>query len=129
MKKFLTFLTLLTAISWLPIGVHAQEELTVADGTTTNEYFPVYSWYGDADVKTQMVYPADMLAGMVGSEISGMTFYVSSGSYSIEGDVTVSLGTVDNFTPFDESFLTASLTEVFSAEASPSGDLLVVTFS
>ena len=46
MKKFLTFLTLLTALSWLPTGVFAQE-LTVADGTEQTGYVPVYGLYAD----------------------------------------------------------------------------------
>lgn len=134
MKKFLTFLTLLTAISWLPIGVHAQEELTVADGTEQTGYVPVYGLYADMNQQNQMVYPADMLAEMVGTEISGLTFYISQmdEGWPFGADITVSLGTVDNFSPFSSwspTLISTTFTEVFSGSLSPSGDLLTVTFS
>lgn len=133
MKKFLTFLTLLTALSWLPTGVFAQE-LTVADGTEQTGYVPVYGLYADMNQQNQMVYPADMLAEMVGTEISGLTFYISQmdEGWPFGADITVSLGTVDNFSPFSSyspTLISTTFTEVFSGSLSPSGDLLVVTFS
>jgi len=57
-------------------------ELTVCDGTTTNSYVPAYGWYADAYQRCQMVYTEDMLADMVGGEISSMKFYLGTSATS-----------------------------------------------
>ena len=58
------------------------EELTVHDGTTTNQFVPIYGKYADAYNKCEMVMPASELSAMNGSEISAMTFYASQTNVS-----------------------------------------------
>ena len=55
-------------------------ELTVCDGTATNQYVPFNGIYTD-DVNTmgQMIYPAEMLAAANGGKIVALTFYTVSG--------------------------------------------------
>ena len=55
----------------------AQVQLTVADGTTTNEYVPIYGYYADAYLRAQMIYPGTDLAAMTGGVVNSMTFYAS----------------------------------------------------
>ena len=76
MKSFYKFLMPLVAIvaMALPVNVMAQT-LTVADGTTTNTYVPIYGYYCDADQHNQVVYPASMLADMEYNYITSLTFY------------------------------------------------------
>ena len=62
----------------LPFASQAQSTLTVADGTTTNNYVPVYGLYVDDFVRCQTVYPASMLAGMQNEAILGLTYYLST---------------------------------------------------
>lgn len=83
MQKFLRTLTLLACLA-LPWVAQAQNTLTVADGTATNNYVPVYGLYVDDFVRSQTIYPASMIEeaaeayGMTGGSISSMTFYLSS---------------------------------------------------
>lgn len=81
MKRFLQTFALLTALlmSWVS---QAQATLTVANGTETNEYVPVYGYYVDAYVRCQMIYPSTNLVAMTGGVINSMTFYSSDANIS-----------------------------------------------
>ena len=61
-------------------GASFSGELTVADGTTTSSYIPVYGLWMDAYTRNEMIYPAEMLEEMQGGEITSLKFYVSSSS-------------------------------------------------
>ncbi|MCR5370253.1 MAG: fibronectin type III domain-containing protein, partial [Clostridium sp.] len=72
------------ALMLVPIASHAQNTLTVADGTNTNNYVPVYGLYVDDFVRCQTIYPASELEAaastqlMAGGTISSLTYYLSS---------------------------------------------------
>ena len=53
-------------------------ELTVYDGTSTNQYIPMYGWYFDNYTKSEYIIPASQLTAMTGCTISAITFYPSS---------------------------------------------------
>ena len=54
------------------------DELTVCDGTTTNNAIPVNGLYVDTQgCHSEFIIPAEELTAMNGAEISQMTFYVS----------------------------------------------------
>lgn len=53
------------------------DELTVYDGSVTNDYVPLYGYYADAYLRMEMVYPASELSDMDGSDIQSMKFYAS----------------------------------------------------
>ncbi|MBQ8703008.1 MAG: fibronectin type III domain-containing protein, partial [Bacteroidales bacterium] len=85
MKRFYKFLMPLVAIvaMALPSGLRAQATtLTVAEGTVTNGYVPVYGYYCDAFLRADFVYPSTMLANMASSAVSQMTFYSNGSSIS-----------------------------------------------
>ena len=56
------------------------DEETVASGTATNQYVPVYGYYIDTNsTESQMIYPASYFDGLSeGSRISSITFYGNS---------------------------------------------------
>ncbi len=54
--------------------------LTIADGTATNSYVPVYGFYADAYLNAQFMYPGTMLAAISGQNLTQMTFYASQSS-------------------------------------------------
>ena len=56
----------------------AQSELTVYEGTTTNNVIPAYVFYFDDFTRSQFVIPADDLAEMNGGTISALKFYTTS---------------------------------------------------
>ena len=113
MRKFLRSFVMLALLA-VPFVTQAQSTLTVADGTTTNEYVPFYGYWADAAQDDQMIYPATDLTAMIGQEINQMVFYVSSQSGSNDiGNWTVSLGetTATTLSGVDN---TTSVTEVYS---------------
>ena len=90
-KKSL-LLTLLLAL-FAPWAAQAQETLTVNDGTTTDEYVPVYGYYVDSQGTTsEFIIPANTegMSDMEGGTISKLTFYIS-GSPASWGNPTIQL--------------------------------------
>ena len=53
-------------------------ELTVYDGTATNQYIPMYGYYFDDYTKSECIIPASQLTAMNGCTVSAITFYPSS---------------------------------------------------
>ena len=53
-------------------------ELTVYDGTATNQYIPMYGYYFDYYTKSECILPASALTAMNGCTITAITFYPSS---------------------------------------------------
>ena len=51
------------------------DELTVHDGTVESSYVPVYGYYYDAYVRSQIVYPASDLVALKGRTITGLRWY------------------------------------------------------
>ena len=97
MQKFLRTLALM-ALMIVPWAANAQNNtITVADGTVTNQYVPVYGLYVDDFVRSQTIYPASVIEegaeamGMTGGTISSMTFYLSTPATGSWGDATFSV--------------------------------------
>ena len=61
---------------------HIKTDATICDGTTPNEYLPVYGYYYDEDQINQMLYPVSKLqgTGMNGKKITKITFYPTTGT-------------------------------------------------
>ena len=80
------------AVLLLPFALHAQNTLTVANGTNTNSYVPVYGLYVDDYVRCQTVYPANEIASsalaysMTGGTITSLTYYLSTPATASWGD-------------------------------------------
>ena len=98
MKKFFT----LIAVAVVAFAAQAAE-WTAADGTSTDEYAPVYGYNFETDQHNQMQYPAAELTGMAaGSEITSLKFYTSTPDAvnALGGTVTVSLANMEEATPW-----------------------------
>ena len=54
------------------------KDLTVYNGTGTNQYIPMYGYYFDAYTKSECIIPANQLTEMTGGTISAITFYPST---------------------------------------------------
>lgn len=74
------------------------ETLTVCDGTTTNEYVPLYGYYYDTRYSGAMVYPASMLSDMENGTINSIKFYANSSFTFSGGAIKVSMGEVESTT-------------------------------
>jgi len=126
MKKFLRFL--LFAALMVPLGARAQQTLTVADGTTTNGYIPVYGFYTDAAQHNQIIYPSSMLNPLIGDSIKSIEFYMASTASSSWGTtVTISLAEVSESTL--SSTISAPVTQVWTGVWTGMTDTLHVNFT
>ena len=125
-KKF--YLKLLMSLMLVALAVPQvmAEPLTVADGSATSEYVPIYGYYYDTGFKNTMVYPADLLSEMAGGTINSITFYANSDYTALSGGtVKVSLKEVDE-TTVNGHF--SDLTQVFSGTPTKDGNKCVITF-
>ena len=93
MKKLLLTLTLLAA----SMSLAGQQTLTVAVGTNLNNWVPLSTgkYWSMPGSRAQVMYPADSLTAMIGSDITSMKFYVNrdGGMYISGGKYSISLGT------------------------------------
>ena len=76
MKKAFLFLTMLL---FAFMGTMRADEVTVCDGTATNDYVPVYGFYADTQgCQSEFVIPASEIGILPGGQISKLTFYLST---------------------------------------------------
>ena len=93
MKKFFT----LMAVAAIALAAQAAQ-LTVADGTDTNQYIPFRAAYFNyPPYFGQVIYPAGQLTQLEGKNITGLTFYIANegGSVMNGGELSFFLGVVD----------------------------------
>ncbi len=122
------FVLLMMAILLAPASVMGQETLTVHDGTTTNEFVPIYGYWCDAYQKCEMVYPAAELAAMTGGEINQLTFYTSSNPNDWNGSFQVFLKEVD-FTTISTFQGSDGATIVYGGTLNESSQQVIVNFT
>ena len=126
MKKIFFFLMLLAGLATMTVS--AQQTLTVADGTGTSEYVPVYGFYEDAFLLSQTIYPASLLTSMVGESIQSMTFYLSS-SATLTSTFAVKLGTTTDASFATSSFLTSPSTTVYTGTFAITNNQITLNFN
>ncbi len=111
----------------LPGGVPS---LTVADGTATNGYVPVYGYYTDNYLRCQIIYPATMLAAMTGGSIERLTFYSSSTNITWNNtSFRVNLAEVPESSFSTTAWHNAATTQVYSGQLSIAGGQMTVDFA
>lgn len=85
------------------VTIVTPKDLTVyGDGGTSNGYVPIYGFYADAYLKSEMVYPAGVLAAMTGRTIQEMRFYATQSAVNWNTSFKVFLkevssASIDNF--------------------------------
>ena len=134
MQKFLR--TLMLAALLLPFASNAQNTLTVADGTATNSYVPVYGLYVDDFVRCQTIYPASEIEGAAGSylmtngTITGLTYYLSTSAAASWGDaifvVNIKEVTATTLTAFVDM---TDATTVYTGSLDATGSTMTITFT
>ncbi len=84
LKKSLLIMLLLALFA--PWAAQAQSTLTVCEGTTTNEFIPVYGYYADTQgTDSEFIIPSSELTAMNGMDITAMSFYISSAASAAWG--------------------------------------------
>ena len=128
MFKHLQKLLLIAALL-VPWVTNAQTTVTVADGTETNSYIPIYGFYADEDQHNQFIYPASMLNDLGGGMITGMTFYMSSPASSAwGGSATISIMEVSG-TTVTSILPTTGATEVWTGTVNGNTNTWAITFT
>ena len=96
MKGLYRFMMPLVALVTLAMPLKADAQLlTVADGTATNAYVPIYGYYCDAPQHNQIIYHDSMLTSMEGQYITSMMWYLSTPASSSWGTtVTIKMAVV-----------------------------------
>lgn len=124
MRKLFTLLTVVL----MALGVRAVE-VTVADGTVTNDNLPVYGYYADTGFKTQFIYPAASLANIEGSAMNALLFHSAYESVEFpDGEVTVKLAEVEQ-TTLSAILDDASFQKVYQGSFDVVNNQLVFEFS
>ncbi len=127
MKKINLIFALL--LSLMGVTQVKADELTVYEGTKTNDYVPIYGYYADAYEKCEFIIPSTVLADMNGSQVSEMKFYSSSSSISWGNAVfKVFLKEVGN-TVLSAFLGDSDATTVYEGSLNISGGQMVVSFS
>ena len=134
MQKFLR--TLMLAALLLPFASQAQNTLTVADGTATNSYVPVYGLYVDDFVRCQTIYPASEIEAaansylMTGGTITGLTYYLSTPASDSWGAasfvVNIKEVTATTLTTFVDM---TDATTVYTGSLDATGSTMTITFT
>lgn len=102
---------------------------TVADGTNTNSYVPVYGLWVDSYTRTQMIYPEDLLLTEIKSgTIESIKFFSSTASKSWgAASFNVSLSTTTE-TSLTSGYVAVGTT-AYSGTVSVSGNEMLITLS
>lgn len=106
-------------------------EATIADGTTTNSYLPIYGNQYSSKQINQMIYPASMLTEIKGKKIKSMTFYPTAALSFYGGAFNVKMGmtTQATFVQTSYSRITANMQTVKTGQAAVRNDTqLVIEF-
>ena len=125
MRKILFTLLTILVFGFAAAPLSAQNTLTVADGTETNNYVPVYGYWADAYLRSQFIYPDSMLGDMLNYAISEMTFYLT-GSPSLTATFEVKIATTTSATLSD--FLSESTTTVYTGTLPITNNELTIEF-
>ena len=123
---------LMIALSFLAfVGVaKAQQTLTVNDGTTTNEYVPIYGYYADSYLRCQYVQPAADLSQMIGGTINSLTFYLNSPASGSWGNANFQVYLTEVESTTISAFIDpATATTVYNGSLDGTQSTMTVTFS
>lgn len=129
MKNLRLLSFLLTLFVGGMTSVFAQQELTVCDGTTTNQYVPVYGYYADMSGKSEFIITADKLTEMDGASVSKMTFYLSTPASEAWGATYRVFLKEVSATSLSGLIGDESATEVYSGTLDATGNTMAIDFS
>lgn len=117
---------LLVALLCVPWVTKAQTDtLTVANGTTTNNYIPIYGYYADVAQHNQIIYPASLLSSIAGDSITGMAFYMAStnsSAWGITATISLAVTSSPSLNSLDNS---TNVTQVWQGTLNGQGDIWI----
>lgn len=129
MKRFM-LLVAAVLLGFAAANAQGTGPVVVADSTATNTYVPIYGLYTDNYLRCQTIYPESMLTGLVGKEIKGVNYYLStSTAHEFTSTFEIHIGTCSASSFETASFdSTTHLTTVYTGGLSHSGGVMTVLF-
>ena len=128
-------ITLLFAVLLSLAGVTKAnaDELTVYDGTATNEYLPLYGYYADSKGGiSEFIIPSSELTALNGETIEKLVFYLSSPAAASFGTASFNVYLEEvsgsNYDDSSASQLTDSKTCVYSGALDATGSTMEIPF-
>ena len=104
------------------------EDVVIAEGTTTNQYLPIYGNWGDAAQRNQMLYPASMLSELQNKALTAMTFFPSSSIGNWKNNtITIKIANVTGAS-LESAFVETEMETVYSGN-SLTGDATGMTIT
>lgn len=106
MKLFSKFLIVLLLL--IPVALRGQNygDHIVADSTATNRYVPIYGYYADNYMRSQTIYPAEMLTQLQGAMVTHMTYYlqtVAGREWNVSFEVRVGVTVASKLNGYDDT--------------------------
>ena len=114
------------AITFTPTDAYS---ITVNDGTTTNNYVPVYGFYVDNNIHSQFIIPAADLSAMQWGNVTKLTFYASNANISWGSASFKVYLTETDATGVNSLNSVSDMEEVYSGSLGISGNQMVVNFT
>lgn len=130
MKKiFFCFLSVLLLCSMTRLPAQTNST-TVADGSATNSNIPIYGLYMSSWQHTQIIYPENMLADMVGGTITEISFYTSAPAfnYDWQAPMRVRMGITQSSSFTTADYLADSLETVYLGTLSAVTGTMTIVF-
>ena len=128
-KSFKLMFAALMALAMI-VPAQANEQLTVCNGNGSSSYVPFrnidFQEYG---MHSQLIYPADALAEMVGQQINSVTFYLTAGLMADGGQLVVKMGETETATYASAADFRTGLMEVAAMALTPDVTELVIELS
>lgn len=108
--------------------LYGASELTINNGSATNEYVPVYGYWADAYTHTQFIVPSDVLATVRGSDIRALKFYSTSATKSW-GDASFEVRMMETMNELNGSYMdTNAATLVYSGALDVENNEMYILF-
>ena len=132
MRRFtLLFATLLSLLGVTQVKA---DEITVYDGTGTNNYLPLYGYYADTKgVISEFIIPSSQLTALSGETIEQLVFYLSSPAESSFGSASFNVYLEEvvgsNYDDSSASQLTDSKTLVYTGALDATGTTMDIPFT
>lgn len=130
-KIYTRIIFLAAVLSLAMVNFASAATLTVADGSDVHRFIPIDGLYMDqVGTRTQMIYPSSNLSALIGTNITGLTFYSSNTTTQAFGSnvCEVKLAEVDDTSIPEDAFLISEFTTVYTGHLGISSSKVAFTF-
>ena len=99
MKKSFNLLCAALMALVMTVPAQANEQLTIYPGVGSSNYVPFRNIdFQSSGMHSQLIYPAEQVAAMVGQQINSVTFYLTDGLMADGGQLVVKMGETEFLT-------------------------------